>query len=170
MNRVAGAERRAGAVGVGPAWVEMHHPLFTLLLDLDGVQQSPRYHPEGDALYHSLQVFDLAYAATDDPELWAAALFHDVGKACTCEGESHDAVGAELLEGLVSPRVCWLVLHHLDLLRDPRRTMRRLANTSELRDLMLLRRWDLGGRSPHAIPSTPQHAMHLLTQHHERNA
>jgi len=149
----------------------MHHPLLTLLLDLDGVQQSPRYHPEGDALYHSLQVFDLARASTDDPELWAAALFHDVGKACVTDGESHDEVGAELLDGLVSERVRLLVLYHLDLLRDPRRTMRRLANTSQLRDLMLLRRWDLGGRSPHAITSTPQHAMHLLMQrHHERNA
>ncbi len=148
----------------------MHHELLTLLLALDGVQQPLRYHPEGDALFHSLQVFDLAYADTDDPELWAAALFHDVGKACTAEGESHDAVGAELLEGLVSERVCWLVRHHLDLLRDPRRTMRRYANTPELRDLILLRRWDLSGRSPHAITSTPQHAMHVVMQHHERSS
>ncbi len=31
-----------------------------LLLPLEYVKQSPKYHPEGDALYHSLQVFDLA--------------------------------------------------------------------------------------------------------------
>src|SRR5208283_4791632 len=30
-----------------------------LLLPLENVKESPKYHPEGDALYHSLQVFDL---------------------------------------------------------------------------------------------------------------
>ncbi len=35
--------------------------LFTaLLLPLENVKQHPKYHPEGDVLYHSLQVFDLA--------------------------------------------------------------------------------------------------------------
>ena len=27
---------------------------------LESVKQNPRYHPEGDALFHSLQVFQLA--------------------------------------------------------------------------------------------------------------
>ena len=31
-----------------------------LLLPLEKVRQSPQYHPEGDVLYHSLQVFELA--------------------------------------------------------------------------------------------------------------
>ena len=30
-----------------------------LLLPLENVKEDPKYHPEGDALYHSLQVFDL---------------------------------------------------------------------------------------------------------------
>lgn len=30
-----------------------------LLLPLENVKESPKYHPEGDCLYHSLQVFDL---------------------------------------------------------------------------------------------------------------
>ena len=33
---------------------------LSLLLPLENVHQKPRYHPEGDALYHSLQVFELA--------------------------------------------------------------------------------------------------------------
>ena len=54
----------------------------SLLLPLENVKQSLRYHPEGDALYHSLQVFDhardeLAY----DEEFLTAALLHDIGKA-----------------------------------------------------------------------------------------
>lgn len=140
----------------------MDPELLDLLLALDGVQQSPRYHPEGDALFHSLQVFDLARRATDDRELWAAALFHDVGKAIDDDEQGHDEVGADLLEGLVSERVVWLVRHHLDLLRDPKRTRARLIGTRELEDLESLRRWDLGGRSPHARVLSAEACLHLL--------
>src|SRR4051812_47975620 len=97
--------------------------LLELLVALDGVAQPVRYHPEGDALFHSLQVFDRARRSTEDRELWAAALLHDVGKAV--ESATHDEIGADLLDGLVSDRVVFLVRHHLDLLRDPRRTRRR---------------------------------------------
>jgi HD superfamily phosphodiesterase len=126
----------------------MNDDLFSLLQDLDGIPQSARYHPEGDALYHSLQVFELARGQTSDRVLWAAALFHDVGKAI--DGPLHDDIGADLLDGLLPPRAVWLVRHHLDLLKDPRRTRRRYRGTQALRELELLRRWDLGGRNPNA--------------------
>jgi hypothetical protein len=134
--------------------------LVSLLEALDGIQQSPKYHPEGDALYHSLQVFELATRATDDRVLWAAALFHDVGKAV--DGPLHDEIGADLLEGLLPDRAVWLVRHHLDLLRDPRRTRRRWHGTPELLDLERLRKWDLGGRHPHARVMTLDGALALL--------
>lgn len=134
--------------------------LVSLLEALDGIQQSPKYHPEGDALYHSLQVFELATRATDDRVLWAAALFHDVGKAI--DGPLHDEVGADLLEGLLPDRAVWLVRHHLDLLRDSRRTRRRWLGTPELLDLERLRKWDLGGRNPNARVMTVESAIALL--------
>jgi hypothetical protein len=140
----------------------MNDDLFSLLVSLDGVRQSPRFHPEGDALFHSLQVFDLARKSTDDPVLWAAALFHDVGKAV--DGPEHDEVGADLLEGLLAPRAVWLVRHHLDLLRDPKRARRRYGGTPELRDLEQLRRWDVGGRNPNARVLTAEAAFGLLMQ------
>jgi hypothetical protein len=59
----------------------MYSDLLELLVALDGVRQDPRWHPEGDALYHSLQAFELARRETTDRGLWAAALLHDVGKA-----------------------------------------------------------------------------------------
>lgn len=134
--------------------------LVSLLEALDGVSQSPKYHPEGDALYHSLQVFELATRATEDRVLWAAALFHDVGKAI--DGPLHDEVGADLLEGLLPDRAVWLVRHHLDLLKDPRRTRRRWLGTPELLDLERLRKWDLGGRNPNARVMTIEDAFDLL--------
>lgn len=135
----------------------MHRELLELLLALDGVQQDPRWHPERDALYHSLQAFDLARRDSDDRALWAAALFHDVGKALG--SADHAEVGADLLDGLLAPRVVWLVRHHLDLLDAPAATKRRLRGTKELADLQRLRRWDVGGRSPFASVLSPDAAI-----------
>ena len=54
----------------------------SLLLPLENVKQHVKYHPEGDALYHSLQVFDHAQDNLPyDEEFLTAALMHDVGKA-----------------------------------------------------------------------------------------
>ena len=138
----------------------MDNDLLELLEALDGVAQPVRYHPEGDALFHSLQVFEQARSATEDRELWAAALLHDVGKAI--DGPQHDAIGADLLSGLVSDRVVFLVRHHLDLLREPRRTRRRFRGTRELSDLEQLRRWDLAGRKVHARVVSTTSALHAL--------
>lgn len=130
-----------------------------LLEALDGVEQDPVWHPEGDALFHSLQVFAWARAETDDPELWAAALLHDVGKGLP---GSHDEEGARLLQGLMPDRVVWLVRHHLDLLRTPGKTRRRLRGTKRLRDLELLRRWDVAGRDPDAWVGTIEDAVDTM--------
>lgn len=138
----------------------MHQDLLELLLALDGVQQDPRWHPERDALYHSLQAFDLARRDSDDRALWAAALFHDVGKALG--SADHAEVGADLLDGLLAPRVVWLVRHHLDLLDAPAATKRRLRGTQDLADLQRLRRWDVGGRSPRASVMSPDAALDVL--------
>lgn len=92
-------------------------------------------------------MFQHAQAASTDRELWAAALLHDVGKGL---GGAHEVEGAALLFGRVPERIHWLILHHLDLLRDAARTRRRLRGTARLRDLEALRRWDLAGRDPDA--------------------
>ncbi len=137
--------------------------LYSLLTALQGVRQHPRYHPEVDALYHSLQVFQLAHKACDDPELWAVALLHDIGKAVN--SQKHAQIGADELEGLLSPRIVWLIRHHLHLLKAPRRTRHWLRNTPQLRELERLRAWDLKGRSPHATVITPLKAIDILMKH-----
>lgn len=138
----------------------MYDDLLPLLVALSGVRQDPLHHPEGDALFHSLQVFDLARKSTGDRALWAAALLHDIGKAIS--SPDHDEVGAELLSDLVSPRIVWLVRHHLDLLRRPVPTKRRLRGTAALVDLQRLRRWDVAGRSPSATVLSPEDALSML--------
>jgi hypothetical protein len=138
----------------------MTQELLSLLLALDGVRQDPRWHPEGDALFHSLQAFDLARRDSPDRALWAAALLHDVGKALG--SADHAEVGADLLEGLVAPRVVWLVRHHLDLLDAPGATKRRHRGSPVLVDLQRLRRWDVRGRSPYATVITPDAALAIL--------
>lgn len=140
----------------------MFDDLYDLLAALDGVRQNPRFHPEGDALFHSLQVFDLARRATGDRALWAAALLHDVGKAVS--SPDHDVIGADLLDGIVAPRIVWLVRHHLDLLTSPASTKRRLRGTEGLRDLQRLRAWDVGGRKPDATVPSVDEALGMLLE------
>ncbi len=146
---------------IQPAFLKKH--LYLLLTSLSGVRQSRYYHPEGDALYHSLQVFQHAHQACADPELWVAALLHDVGKAVSTH--NHAEIGAQKLECLLSSRIVWLVRHHLHLLIAPKRTRRWLRNAPQLHDLELLRAWDLKGRSPYATVVAPLDAINILMRH-----
>jgi len=72
------------------------------------VRQDPVACPEGDALEHSLQVFDLVHQERPfDEELLTAALVHDVGRAI----DRADPVAATLaaVAGLVTERTAWLL-------------------------------------------------------------
>ena len=85
---------------------------YALLLPLENVKQSPKYHPEGDALYHSLQVFDLACDKLPyDEEFLLAALLHDVGKGI--DRLDHVGAGLDAVRAHVTPRTAWLIEHHM---------------------------------------------------------
>jgi hypothetical protein len=125
--------------------------LFTaLLLPLENVKQHPKYHPEGDVLYHSLQVFDLANDQLPyDEEFLLAALLHDVGKGI--DPHDHVVAGLEALEGFISERTAWLIEHHMDAHRIldgtiGSRAHRRLRENESYEDLLLLCECDRGGR------------------------
>lgn len=123
-----------------------------LLIPLAGVKQSRKYHPEGDALYHSLQVYDLAYDEQPyDEEFQLAALLHDVGKAI--DAQNHVEAGLEALDGFVSERTAWLIQHHMEAHAIKAGTIgararRRLMANENYEDLLLLEECDQAGRLP----------------------
>ncbi len=130
--------------------VDPYRVFESLLLPLEYVKQSRKYHPEGDALYHSLQVFDLARDELPyDEEFLLAALLHDVGKAI--DPKDHVLAGLEALEGFISPRTAWLIHHHMEAHKIFDRTLgmraaRRLRDHECYEELLLLGKCDRGGR------------------------
>ena len=121
---------------------------------LADVKQSPKRHPEGDALYHSLQVFELARGERPfDEDFLLAALLHDVGKAI--DPDDPAAAGVEALAGAIDDRTAWLIAHLRDLAPRPGyspspKTLRDLKTSEYFEDLELLRDLDEGGRVPGA--------------------
>ncbi len=127
------------------------YQMFRLLLQpLEQVKQTPKHHPEGDVLYHLLQVFKLARQERPyDEEFLLAALLHDVGKGL----DPHDHLGAGLdaLDGLITERTRFLIENHM-LAHEYKagtighRQRVRLESSPDLEDLLLLRELDDRGR------------------------
>ena len=138
--------------------------LFKLLLaPLESVKQNPKYHPEGDALFHSLQVFELARRAKPwDEEFLVAALLHDVGKAI--DSADHVNAALEALDGAISERTEFLIAHHMEAHQYREGTLghragRRLAESEDFDDLILLSKLDKQGRVPGAPVLTLDEAL-----------
>jgi len=132
------------------AGLEVWELFRSLLVPLEGVKQNPKFHPEGDALYHSLQVFERAREARPwDEEFLLAALLHDVGKAI--DPADHVRAGVEALRGAVTARTLFLIEHHMEAHEYRARTLgararRRLEASEDFEDLMLLSEMDEAGR------------------------
>lgn len=87
--------------------------IFPEVAALQGVEQSPKWHPEGDVYEHTKQTLDAAAAQTYDSErekliLMYAALCHDVGKVSTTthvdgviKSHGHDYAGKMLATQLL---------------------------------------------------------------------
>jgi hypothetical protein len=139
-----------------------------LLVPLETVKESRVYHPEGDVLYHSLQVFDLARDESPyDEELLLAALLHDVGKAI--DPYDHVHAGLQALEEFITPRTAWLIEHHMEAhgVRDGSlgvRARRRLEEHADFEDLMLLEQCDCQGRQRGVQASDLDEALDYLRE------
>ena len=144
-----------------------------LLLPLEAVKQSPKYHPEGDVLYHTLQVFELARDERPwDEEFLLAALLHDVGKGI--DPWDHVTAGVQAVDGLVTERTAFLIEHHMDALALRAGTLghrarQRLEQSEHFDDLMVLRDCDDRGRVPGAVVGTVDEALAFLRDLERQN-
>ncbi len=154
MEHELDAEDQRGRLAEMDARPDRFHVFQSLLIPLENVQQSRKYHPEGDALFHSLQVFGLARDQSPyDEEFLLAALLHDIGKAI--DPDDHVAAGLEALDGFVTDRTAWLIGHHMEAHRLHDRTIgarrrRRLEGHPWFEELCLLGECDREGRVPGA--------------------
>jgi hypothetical protein len=157
-----------GAVQAMEETVDPYQVYRMLLLPLENVRQSPVYHPEGDVLYHLLQVFELAREHRSyDEEFLLAALLHDVGKGI--DRSNHVEAALSALDGLITERTHFLIEHHMNA-QDYRagklgaRLRRVLEASPDFEDLMLLRELDDAGRVPGAVVGTVDEALDFLKE------
>lgn len=147
--RAGNLHRMQATVGQADQW-DRFQVYEALLLPLENLRQNLKHHPEGDALYHSLQVFDHARDELPyDEDFLLAALLHDVGKGIG--RHNHVAAGLEALKATISERTVWLIEHHMLAHNIADRTIgsrahRRLRESQYYTDLLLLGECDRAGR------------------------
>jgi len=163
-----------GAIAEQEKAVDPYQLFRLLLLPLEQVKQNPKWHPEGDVLYHSLQVFELAKELRPyDEEFLLAALLHDVGKGL--DPYDHVAAGLQALDGLITERTTFFIANHMLALEHKAGTLGhrqrlKLETSDDFEDLMLLRECDNGGRVPGAIVGTVDEALSFLRELERENA
>ncbi len=140
--------------------------LAALVAILETVRQNPARHPEGDALEHSLQVFEVVYQERpSDEELLTAALAHDVGLAI--DRREAVATGLEALDGLITPRTHWLIENlpvacaYADSTLG-HRARKRLEAHADFLDVLLLAEADRRGRVRGGAAPTLDEAITIL--------
>jgi hypothetical protein len=121
-----------------------------LLAALANAKQDPRFHPEGDALYHSMQVFQLVESQLPyDEELLTAALLHDVGKAIDLRDHTKATLAA--LAEIATERTLWFI-ENLPIAKSyirgtlGSRARNRLEAAEDFDELMILAESDTAGR------------------------
>lgn len=155
-----------------------HLDRFTIyrmrLTPLESIKLDPRSHPEGDALYHSLQVFDKARDTRPyDEEFLLAALLHEVGQAIDPRSATDAAI--EVLRGTITRRTEWLVRHladaqgYLDRSLSPVRRQELLDQPQWLEDLLVLLELDRAGRVPGLETPTIDEALEIIQRLEREN-
>ncbi|MDP6528662.1 MAG: CCA tRNA nucleotidyltransferase [Gemmatimonadota bacterium] len=126
---------------------------------MDGVEQPPEFHPEGDVLTHTLLLFE--HMDSPSVELAFAALFHDIGKPPTMQHgpdrirfPRHARVGSQMTDALCRrlrfsnasrETIVDLVDQHMkfaDVRKMRESTLKRFLRTPGFRDHLELHRVD----------------------------
>ena len=127
---------------------------------MQGIEQSPDYHPEGDVFRHTLLAIEQLPAGVSET-LALGLLLHDVGKPVTAARRDnritfygHATVGADLAVAICQrvrrsratwERVAYLVSNHLRLVDAPEMrlsTLKRLLRHEGFDELLALARMD----------------------------
>lgn len=86
---------------------------FSMIKDLQEVDQNPKFHPEGNVFIHTMMVIDEGAKNREKSKnkrafMWAL-LLHDMGKKPTTRlrkgrltSYNHDSVGADMVEGFLT--------------------------------------------------------------------
>ncbi len=142
---------------------ELRDHLQVLLQRLESVKLDPRRHPEGDLLYHSLQVFELGRERQPyDEEFLLACLLHDVGYGLDRRHPQRALLQG--LENLLTERAEFLLEHHpegIEYLASGK-IRPSLRKSEDFEDLLLLAKCDINGRRRGAEVSTVEEALDYI--------
>jgi poly(A) polymerase len=130
---------------------------------MQGVEQPPQYHPEGDVWVHTLMLLE-GLPANCSKTLALGALLHDVGKPPTFRRapdrirfDAHAEVGTKMAEDICrrfrlsnaeTEQVCALVANHMrfgDVMRMKESTLKRFLRLPEFDEHLELHRLDCQG-------------------------
>lgn len=145
-----------------------YHPDFfpaleMLLNRLESIRLDPIQHPEGDLLYHSLQVYELGLAARPyDEEFLLACLVHDIGVGLDRRHPLEAAWNA--IGELITPRT-WFLIENRAAAVDYLSTGRirgALKRSADFEELVLLAQCDLKGRLCGTQVGTVEEALEYL--------
>ena len=129
--------------------------------NLAKVEQSPEYHPEGDALTHTALALDALHEPVSLHLAWGT-LLHDIGKVPTAMKDahgawhfrSHESVGATMayritrrlrMSARLTDAIVSLVAHHMEfmgILKRREGSLKRFLMRPEIDDLLALHRAD----------------------------
>lgn len=159
LNRLLVESRQAGEAIALLNDLGLLQMILPEIAAMQGVEQPPEYHPEGDVYQHTLIM--LNQMQTDDYRLAWAVLLHDVGKPPTAqfkEGrwrfECHAKVGAEAAQVILErlkfsnddrEAITFMVGNHMrfiDVKNMRRATLRRLVGAPTFLSEMELHRLD----------------------------
>ena len=147
---------------------EGYHPDFfptleMLLNGLEAIRLDPNLHPEGDLLYHSLQVYELGLAERPyDEEFLLACLLHDIGVGLD---RRHPLEAAwQAIGQLVTPRTWFFIENRAEAVEyvTSGRIRGALKRSPDFEDLVLLAQCDLKGRIRGAQVSTVEEVLEYL--------
>lgn len=144
-------------------------PPFQMLAKLREVEQSPRYHPEGNVWIHTMMVVDEAAERRDKSKdqkvfMWSA-LLHDIGKEPATKirkgnitAYNHDRIGAEMVreffgyfaaDPILTEKVSNLVRYHMQILylsKNNKSDLAAMKKQTDIEEIALLGLCDRLGR------------------------